>query len=59
MALAWVGFLEVLVEDIALLLVDLFGVGAWEGVEDFFDGDPDHGPGGLLFAPVEDQLFPL
>jgi len=53
-ALTGVGFLEVLVEDFALFLVYFFGVGAWKAIKDFFDGDPDHGPCGLLFAPVED-----
>jgi hypothetical protein len=48
---------QVLVDGIALGLVEFLGVGARKLVEHGFDGIAHTGAGGLALAPIEDELL--
>ena len=59
-ALAGVGVVDVLVDDVDLVFELGDGVGAGEAlVEGLVDGEADMGAGLLLLAPVEDEVLAL
>lgn len=54
--LALIAIEDVLVDQVAFLLVKLRRVGPWEVVEDCLDRRVNVGTGPLFLSPVEDQL---
>src|ERR1035441_2682320 len=54
-----VRFIEMLVDDIALLIVQILRVHPWQTIQNLLNRHQDHGSSGLLLPPVQYQLFLL
>jgi hypothetical protein len=59
LALPHVPLVEMLVHEIALLIVKFLRVGSGKLIENVLHGREDHRSRGLLLSPVQYQLLPL